>query len=124
MNRQLRAAAITDGFEAHGSRADDIRIGNRLPRNDPVFHFVDNVGIPLHSHAPRTADDPVRAPIGELDDPLEMGHESWQVLEAPPEAVDLIDWFFQTNGFANIDASISGKCRSDPVSFQIGRAAG
>jgi hypothetical protein len=122
MNRQLRAAAVADGFEVHRSRIGDIRIGNRLPPNDPVFHFVDDAGIPLHSDAARSARDPVGAPITELRDLLEMGHESWQLLQAPPEAVDLIDWSFKTNGFANIDASISGKRRSGALRLAIREA--
>ncbi len=54
--------------------------------------------------------------VSEFGHTVEVGHESRQVLEAPPEAVDLGDRHFQPNRFADVDAAVAARARSSCLS--------
>src|ERR1041384_3321648 len=85
------ARAVRILVEVDGARGRDRRAGERLPADHFILHFVDDARVPFDARPRGTSRHPVRDAFLAHRDPLEMFHELREVLEVPPEAVELAD---------------------------------
>src|SRR4051812_46497874 len=67
----------------------DVRIPDRLPRDELTGNVVDDFGVPFDAGVCRPARNPVRSPSAHLGDRLEMLEKAGKILEVAPEVVKL-----------------------------------
>ena len=97
--------AIAGRFETNRSRADDVGLAHRFPRQQRRRNIVDDLRIPTHGDAKRSPRHPVRVGTVVYVDRLEMRHEARQVLEVAPVGIDLADGTVNGNRVLHDDAA-------------------
>jgi len=75
--------------ERHAPTGLDLAALDRAPRQRLAGAILDDLGLPAHRAADRQPGGPPRAPVGVLLDRGQVAHELGQLLEPPPELVDL-----------------------------------
>src|SRR4051812_12026063 len=110
----------------HGSRAGDIRIADRLPRNQTALDVVDDFRVPLHLLPTGKTTDPMRVcAVGGLNR-LQMLHETWQIGEIAPESIELFRRPRNVNASLDLDCftSVDGRrATGDIIAVAVRRFA-
>ena len=91
-------------LESNRSPVINLRPPQRPPADQFILDFVDNLRFPLHVKSGRAARHPMRCAVVNHIYRLQVLHETGQILEIPPKAVELLRGFVNGHILIHADA--------------------